>query len=168
MERREGLFKFRKSWCFSFIRRCTHCDLHSLSFTFSTWNLNVVRIIYCTAFSDLKRLPVQSCLLSASSLMSDGIKEQRHHFIFSVYKTLWYFKAYTSILVFSQQQEKSSQEVVCATRPSFFKVFPGALSWAKKKVQRQVCSIPIWEHMRLQQWLKAASVQERHLTHCWV
>lgn len=157
--RERGLFKFRKSWCFSFIQRCTRCNLHSLSFTFSAWNLTVLVVIYCKAISNLKRLPVQSCLLSTSSLMSDGIKERRHHFIFGVDQTLWYFKAYTSIILFSQQQqqeEKSSQKkwgVKCSTFwlriipqfdvqrlsrlvPLSFKFSQVPLSWAKKEVIR--------------------------------
>lgn len=50
-------------------------------------------VIYCKAISNLKRLPAQSYPLSASSLMSDGIKEQSHHFIFAVDPALWYFQS---------------------------------------------------------------------------
>lgn len=69
---------------FSFTVRCTCFHLHSLSLTSCAWNCTVLVVIYCKAISNLKRLPAQSYPLSASSLMSDGIKEQSHHFIFAV------------------------------------------------------------------------------------
>lgn len=73
--------------------RCTCFHLHNLSLTSCAWNRTVLVVIYCKAISNLKRLPAQSYPLSASSLMSDGIKEQSHHFIFAVDPALWYFQS---------------------------------------------------------------------------
>lgn len=128
--------------------RCTCFHLHNLSLTSCAWNRTVLVVIYCKAISNLKRLPAQSYPLSASSLMSDGIKEQSHHFIFAVDPALWYFQsAYInnpllSTTTMGKTQFSEKRGVKCptfwrriipvwsaktlATRPNGFKVFSGA------------------------------------------